>query len=128
MAVLADIRVSEPRAGVAVVEIGGEHDLVTQAELDHVLSRLIRDNDLVVVDISKATFVDSWFIRGLVVANEDAADHGTAFRVQMGTAHIVRRAIEISRIGQAVEFVISREDALAQPDHDDSVHRRPRRP
>lgn len=114
MAVQADVVVVEPRLGAAVVELSGEHDLLTQRDLDDLLVKLIRGHDLVVVDISKTTFVDSSFIYGLLAANKEAALRGTTFRVQLGTASMVERVIEITHIGDDVEIVDNRADALAR--------------
>jgi anti-anti-sigma factor len=64
--------VVEPEVGVAVVELAGDHDLSTQRDLDDLLFKLISSQNLVVVDISNVTFIDSSFIHGLLVANEEA--------------------------------------------------------
>ena len=111
---LADVAVVEPRLGAVVVELSGEHDLLTQGELDDLLVKLIRSQDLVVVDISKTTFIDSSFIYGLFAANKEASERGTTFRVQLGTASMVERVIAITHIGDDVEIVGSREEALGQ--------------
>jgi anti-anti-sigma factor len=113
-----DMRVVEPELGVAVVELAGDHDLSTQRDLDDLLFKLIRSQNLVVVDISNVTFIDSSFIHGLLVANEEATTQGKTFRVQMGTTRIVERAIQISHIADRIEFVETRDDALARPDAD----------
>ena len=113
--VTADLAVSEPRAGVAVLELNGEHDVWTQPELSDLLCTLIRGRDLVVVDTTNATFVDSSFIQGLLIANAEAAARGVTFRVQVGPAPLVRRAIEISRVGDYIQFVETRGEALSEP-------------
>jgi anti-anti-sigma regulatory factor len=69
--VRGDVTVIEPRQGAAVVELRGEHDLSTQPELSDLLAGLIAGHELVVVDISEATFIDSTFIHGLWLASEE---------------------------------------------------------
>ena len=113
VSVLRDVTVIEPRQGAAVVEVRGEHDLVSQPELNDLLTKQIACHELVVVDVSHAAFIDSSFIHGLLLANEAAALRGGTFRVQLGTARIVDQAIKISRIGDLVEIVPTREAALA---------------
>ena len=112
---LGDVTVIEPRQGAAVVEVRGEHDLSAQPELNDLLAGLIAGNELVVVDISEATFIDSTFIHGLWLANQAAASRGATLRVQLGTARIVDRMVEITHIGELIEVVPTREAALAPP-------------
>jgi anti-anti-sigma factor len=109
------VTVIEPRQGAAVVELLGDHDLSTQPELNELLAGLIAGHELVVVDISEATFIDSTFIHGLWLANQAAASRAATFRVQLGTARIVDRVVEISHIGDLIEIVSTREAALAAP-------------
>jgi anti-anti-sigma factor len=113
--VRGDVTVIEPRQGAAVVELRGEHDLSTQPELSDLLAGLIAGHELVVVDISEATFIDSTFIHGLSLASEAAASDASTFRVQLGTARIVDRVVEITHIGDLIEVVATREAALAPP-------------
>jgi len=104
--------VTEPRPGAVVVEISGDHDLVTQPELDELLTDLIGGHELVVVDISSATFIDSSFIHGLQLANEATALRGGTFRLMIATGAIVKRTIEVTRINEQIEVVSTREEAL----------------
>jgi anti-anti-sigma factor len=109
----ADVNEVRPRGGVVVLEFKGEHDLITKAQLAAALARLIRENDHVVVDVTEAQFIDSSFINTLLLANQLASEHDTTFRLQMGTAPIVRRALEISGILDRVSVAYNREGAIA---------------
>jgi anti-anti-sigma factor len=109
----ADVNEVRPRDGAVVLEFNGEHDMLTKAEVAVLLERLIAENEHVVVDVSEAQFVDSSFISNLLVADRIAAERGTTFRLQMGTAHIVERALEISGVLDVVSVAYDREAALA---------------
>jgi len=101
---------------VAVVECHGEHDLTTKAEMSELLSRVIRDNDLVVVDVSQAAFVDSSFLHVLLTADRDARSRGKRFRLQVGSAALVSKAIEYSRVLDSVDHARTREAAIRDPE------------
>ena len=76
--------------------------------------RLIATSDLVVVDVSEAQFIDSSVIATLFESARTAKQWGTTFRLQMGTATIVKRALEVSGILDVVDVARSREQALAR--------------
>ena len=52
------VSVKHPRAGATVVELLGEHDLAEKERFQMLFHRLVATNDLVVVDVSKAKFID----------------------------------------------------------------------
>jgi anti-anti-sigma factor len=108
-----DVNVARPRDKAVVLEFNGEHDLTTKAELAQLLNRSIEENDHVVVDVTQAKFVDSSFINNLLVADRLASERGKTFRLQMGTAPIVRRALEVSGILDSMSVAYNREGALA---------------
>jgi anti-anti-sigma factor len=108
----AGVRVDSPGDGVVVVEFGDEHDVTTKEVVRALLARLIDENDLVVADVTDARFIDSSFIHNVLVADETAKEKGKAFRLQLGTAPIVRRALEISGILDVVSTAQSRKEAI----------------
>ena len=110
---LRDVRVEHPRAGAAIANLTGEHDVATSAHLQELLGSLIEENELVVVDFSEAEFVDSSTIFTLLQAHGAALEQGTALRLQLGTAPIVERASEITGVLKRLECVATREEALA---------------
>ena len=107
-----DVQIARPGADIAVVALHGEHDLTTREQFASLLSTEITDNELVVVDVSEADFIDSSVCHNLIWADQLARAGGTRFVLQMGTARIVRRAIEISGVLDSVTWVGSREEAL----------------
>jgi anti-anti-sigma regulatory factor len=72
--------------------------------------------------VSDADFVDSSVLHNLVRADRLARAGGSRFVLQMGTARIVRLAIETSGILDSLTWVGSREEALNGPtDRQDAV-------
>lgn len=118
---LLDVRVEQPGADVAVVSFTGEHDLFTRDEIRDLLGELVGQHQTVVVDFSEAAFVDAAVLAVLRDVSRRAQAHGTVFRLQFGTAAIVRRSFEASGVLQELECFPSREAALEggapQPSH-----------
>jgi anti-anti-sigma factor len=90
----------------------GEHDLATRDEVNELLTSLIDANELVVADLSDAKFVDCSILRVLTNVNNDAQASGRSFRLQLGTADIVRRLFEVSDMFAILDIVPTREAAL----------------
>ncbi len=111
--VFRDLHVLRPSFGQAVVELNGEHDLETKEMLGELLTSLIEENDLVVVDISEAEFIDSSVLHNFLVADRLARQRGSRFRIQLGTAAIVEKAMELSGLLEHLECLPDREQALA---------------
>jgi anti-anti-sigma factor len=109
---MRDIEIVRAAEGTVVIALHGEHDLMTSDELATCLSAQIAANDLVVVDVTDAEFVDVSFVHNLLRADTLAAANGSRFILQMGTAPIVRRLIEVSGILHRLHWAGSREEAL----------------
>ena len=114
---LEDVQVERPSDVTAVVVFSGEHDLATKDAVKDLLDSLLWEDDLVVADFSSARFVDSSMLGVLLNTNEHARELGKTFRLQLGTAAIVRRAFEICGVFEAVERVETRDEALAPGEH-----------
>lgn len=56
-------RIVHAASGKLVVEIVGEHDLASHNTIRDLFLRLVAAKDLLVVDLSEATFIDSSFLR-----------------------------------------------------------------
>ena len=107
------VEVTYPRPRTCVIALHGEHDRVTAKRMERRFREALALNDLVVVDVGEADFIDSSFIHNLLVADRRASEQGKVFRLQMGTAPVVRRALEVSGVLDSLTVVHSREDALA---------------
>ncbi len=109
-----DVEVTRPRESVAVLAIRGSHDCSTEHELEALLDDAISSSKLVVVDVTDADFVDSSFLHNLVKAHRNAPARGSRFVLQLGTAPIVRRVLEISGLLEELECASSRDEALSR--------------
>jgi anti-sigma B factor antagonist len=96
-----------------VLELSGEHDLARRDELRDVLTALVGGHDLVIVDLSGATFIDSSVLSSLISADRLARDRGSVLRIQLGSADIVHKVLEISGLLDHLECVSDRETALS---------------
>ncbi|HEX5584119.1 STAS domain-containing protein [Gaiella sp.] len=114
MPTLDDVQVDQSTSGTAVVVFSGEHDLATKGAVGELLDSLVEVDDLVVADFSSASFVDASILGVLLLTNDRAVERGKVFRLQLGTAVIVRRAFEICGIFEVIEHVVTREEAIAQ--------------
>jgi len=115
------VEVTYPHPRTCVIALHGEHDRVTAERTERLFREVLALNDLVVVDVGGADFIDSSFIRNLLVADRQATEQRKVFRLQMGTAPIVRRVLEVSGVLERLTVVHNREDALAMPGR----HQRP---
>jgi len=109
------VEVTYPRPGACVVTVYGDQDRGSAEQLERQLSGLVALNELVVIDVSEAEFVDSSFLRNVLVADRRAREKNKRLRLQMGTAPIVRRAFEVSGVLDRLDVVHSHEEALADP-------------
>jgi anti-anti-sigma factor len=96
-----------------VVELCGEHDLVTSARLGEIFDTLVPSHDLVVADLSETDFIDSTVLLALVQADRHARERGSKFRLQLGTEPIVRKALEITNLLDRLDHYPTREQVLA---------------
>jgi anti-anti-sigma factor len=109
---LQDLTVQQPREGAAVVVFSGEHDVATAEAVKTMLDSLVKQNELVVADVSEAEFVDSSTLNALLRTARIAQERGVCFRVQLGTAAIVERAFQVSGALKVLDCVPTREEAL----------------
>ncbi len=80
--------------------------------MEKLLAGLISDNDLIVVDLSEAQFIDSSFLHNLV-KRSGCARHRETMRLQHDTATVVRSALLSSGVLAVLDEASTREEALA---------------
>ena len=85
-----------------MIECRGEHDLLGQNRLESLLAHEISQNDLVVVDVTEADFIDSSFLHNLVKANELARRRGSRFVLQFGKTSTVELALQLSGLLRSI--------------------------
>jgi anti-anti-sigma factor len=86
-----------PVPGVVVAVLAGEHDVTTVPLLRQVLAPLSRNSGLlVVIDLSRATFIDAAVLTALRGAEQAVTGRGGRFGLLPGTAPAVRRVLELT--------------------------------
>ena len=110
---IPDVLVLSAGQGRVVVELTAEHDLVTKDALHDLLTTLVEQNNLVVIDLTGAEFIDSSVIYNLAQADRLARARGSSVRVQLGPEGIARRALEITGMVEQLNCVVDRGEALA---------------
>ena len=109
---ISDVNVIERDDGTAVVRFIGEHDLTESEAIQMLLQRLVAENELVTVDLWEVTFIDSAFLRCLVIAHKDAKASGSRFRVQLRAESAAERALSVSGLLETLEFFHNDDDTL----------------
>jgi anti-anti-sigma factor len=115
MSSLPDVVVVQASPGMAVVECRGEHDLACCEAVADLLSELVCSNEVVVVDLSEAEFIDSSFVHCLLEADQRARQRDTRFTLQVGEAPAVGAALEHSGVLNVIGHATTREEAMGGP-------------
>ena len=97
---------------IIAVCLEGDFDMANAPVLGDQIDRALESGDNVIIDLSAATFIDSSVINVLVRASRAASGRGQAMVLQLGTAAIVERVIEITRIEQVVPRAHDRQEAV----------------
>jgi anti-anti-sigma factor len=96
---------SEERDGLVHVALRGELDLSTVAKVQEELDRLEADRPpVVVLDLSRLSFLDSTGLRCVITAAERARDTERRFVVVRGP-NAVQRVFSITRLEERLEMV-----------------------
>jgi len=100
-----ELNIRRMRGDRVVVELKGEHEAYTAGKLEQELDNLISEGFGVVVDLRKATFIDSQTAGLLLAAHRRAQERGTVFRVVLGhdTGWAVRSLLDITGLGAVLE-------------------------
>ena len=97
---------------IAGLCLEGEFDLANAAQIIEEGERLLADDKQVILDLSDATFIDSSVIHALFRVGAEARNKGRVVVLQLGTAAIVERVIEISNIDRVLPRASTRPEAL----------------
>ena len=96
---------SQETDGLVKVSLRGELDLSTVGKVDEELQRLEgSEAGIVMLDLSKLTFLDSTGLRCVVRADERAREDGRRLVVVKGP-EAVQRVFEITRLEERLELV-----------------------
>ena len=106
------IRVVPETDEIVLLCLEGEFDVANVSTLrDQVDFALVSGNN-VILDLSEATFIDSSVIHVLFSAARAVEGKGQTVILQLGTAPIVERALEIVDIDRALPRAHDRKEAL----------------
>jgi anti-anti-sigma factor len=111
----SEITVGRIGAGIYVVELVGDHGFHNSREIGATLRTLAHRNCCLVLDLSRATSVDSSVIREIVVANDNATGIGQRFRLQVREEGHIEQVLQLTSLDQVVPVYHSRREALAAP-------------
>lgn len=106
------IRVDAETDGIIAVCLDGDFDLANAPVLrDHIDSTLEAGNDLI-VDLSQATFIDSSVINVLFDGAKAAVGRNQTVVLQLATAPVVERALELVQVERVLRRAQSRTEAV----------------
>jgi anti-anti-sigma factor len=109
------IDVRRPKPHVALVVLGGEHDLDSAPLVEQATEDALLTCSHLIIDISPVQFIDSSIINLLVQLKRDADAKDCRFNLVMGTAPGVERALEICGVLPALNHVKNVDIALDEP-------------
>jgi anti-anti-sigma factor len=91
-----------------VVEVVGEVDMTTAPELSQAIERTPDGTELVVIDLSEVSFLDSSGLNALVQARRTLADREVAMTVVVPVDAAIRRVFEITHLTEPLTVIDSR--------------------
>lgn len=106
------IDVRRPKPHIALVVLGGEHDLDSAPLVEQATEEALLTCSHLIIDISPVQFIDSSIINLLVQLKKDADAKDCRFNLVMGTAPGVERALEICGVLPALNHVKNVDIAL----------------
>ena len=106
------IRVVPERDGIVAICLEGEFDLANTPALSDQIGSLLGAGNDVILDLSEATFIDSSVINVLARASRAADEGGQTMVLQIGTAALVERILEIVSIEQVLPRANDRQEAV----------------
>lgn len=106
------IRVVPETDEIVAICLEGDFDLANAPTLDDEIDRALEGGKDLILDLSEASFIDSSVINVLIRASRAAVDRKQNMVLQLGTAAIVERALEIVEIEQVLPRAHDLQEAL----------------
>jgi anti-anti-sigma factor len=107
-----EIEISHAGSDVVIVRLYGDHDLGTRAALAELLEQLMHADKRVIVDLSEVGYVDSSMLHNLVHTDALARERGRRLTLQVGTAAIFAKVLEITGLRDHLLCADSRQEAI----------------
>ena len=109
---LGELSVFAETDEIAGLHLEGEFDMANAPLIIEQGERLLADDKQLIVDLSDATFIDSSVVTALFRLGAVARKNGRVIVLQLGTAAIVERVIEISNMERVFPRVSTRSEAI----------------
>ena len=106
------IRLVDETEDIVALCLEGDLDRTHAAALDASIDRALQSGNDLILDMSEATFIDSSVIQSVVRAAQSAERTRQAIVLQLGTAAIVERVLEIVKIEEVLPRAHDRQEAL----------------
>ena len=106
------IRVVPETDEIVVVCLEGDFDMANAPVLGDQIDRALESGDNLILDLSEATLIDSSVINVVMRAVKAAGGREQTMVLQLGTAAIVERVLEIARIEQVLPRSHNRQEAV----------------
>lgn len=106
------IRVVPETDHIVAVCLEGDFDLTNAPDLDDQITKALGSGYDLILDLSEATFIDSSIIRVVMRTTRAARRREQAMVMQLGTATIVERVLELVRIEQVLPRAHNRHEAV----------------
>ena len=106
------IRVVPETDEIVAVCLEGDFDLGNAPALGKEVGRALENGNDLILDLSQATFIDSSVVHVLVNASKAVIGSKRAVVLQLGTAPIVERVLEIAEIERVLPRVHERREAV----------------
>lgn len=97
---------------IAAVCLEGDFDVTNASALRGQIDRELMDGNSLILDLSQATFIDSHIIHALFDSVRAACARKRAIVLQLGTAPIVEKALEICGIQRVLDRAHDRGEAV----------------
>jgi len=108
------ITVERAEPGLAVVVLKGEQEAYDSPRLEGLLASLLKEGAAIVVDLSRATFVDSTTLLVLLRARDEAERRGLGYTLQLdeSAGGYVYRIFAITRLTSVFTILRTRAEAV----------------
>ena len=106
------IRVVPETDEIVAVCLEGDFDLSNAPAIGKEVGLALEDGNDLILDLSQATFIDSSVVHVLVNASKAVIGSDRAVVLQLGTAAIVERVLEIAEIERVLPRAHERQEAV----------------
>jgi stage II sporulation protein AA (anti-sigma F factor antagonist) len=107
-----EVAVTHDTDEIASIFLQGEFDLATSSQIIQKAEQLLEENNHLIIDLSDATFVDSSIINVILRAYKASTEKGRVTVLQLGTAAVVERVVDISGITRIIPRAKDRAEAI----------------